>query len=259
VSNQAHKIAVTISIVLIILALALAFLLRSLFRPPMPQLPEPKTSPVSQASDIATETVRANAHPIHKGGVHSVTELLRLINSDPGAAAHYRALGFRPECASTMILATNTWARVSYRTDSGFAWTQRPILLLAGEDMLVDCEGHIIRMACANAVMLAEKTAQMDTGELWGDLIPPVDFTPAPNTPQPVPPVPSGPVSPLPPVLPPIDRYPVPCCLVPFGAPVGSPPVATPEPHTALLLISGWTCVLVIYRIIRGCNPGRKS
>ena len=84
-SNRAHKVAVTILIVLIVLALS--FLLRSQFHPPMPQLPEPKTSPVSQASDIATETVRANAHPIHKGGVHSVTELLRLINSDPGAAA----------------------------------------------------------------------------------------------------------------------------------------------------------------------------
>ena len=84
-SNRAHKVAVTILIVLIILALA--FLLRSLLNPPMPQLPVPRSVPVSQAADVATETVKANAHPIHKGGVHSVTELLRLINSDPGAAA----------------------------------------------------------------------------------------------------------------------------------------------------------------------------
>jgi hypothetical protein len=158
-----------------------------------------------------------------------------------------------------MIPAVSTFARVSYRTDTGFAWTQTPILLLAGENLSVDCEGHLIRMACANAVMLAEKTAQMDTGELLGELIPPVDISPVSDTPQPVPSVPSGPIPPVPPVLPPIEWDPVHCCLVPFGVPVGSPPVATPEPHTALLLISGWTRVLVIYRIIRGRNPGRKS
>jgi hypothetical protein len=133
------------------------------------------------------------------------------------------------------------------------------VLLLAGENLLVDCEGHIIRMACANAVMLVEKTAQADTSELFGDLIPPVDLPPAADTSQPVPPVPRGPVPSVPPVLSPIDWYPVPCCLVAFAPPPGTPPVATPEPRTALLLISGWTCVLVIYRVIRGRNLRRKS
>jgi hypothetical protein len=242
VSNRAHRVAVTVLIVLIILALA--YLLRSVLNPPMPQVPEPKTPPVSQASDIATETVKANAHPIHKGGVHSVTEVLRLMNSDPAVAAHYRGFGFRPECANTMILAVNTFARVSYRTDSGFAWTRTPVLLLAGENLIVDCAGHIIRAACANAVMLAEKSAQTDTGELFGDLTPPAEILPTPDTPQPIAPIPSGPV---PPVLPPTGTgpYPAPCCFVAFAPPVG-PPVSTDEGGSTLFF-AGTAILLLIF------------
>lgn len=251
-SRRAHNVAITVLIVLIIVTLA--FLLRSIAKPPMPQLPEPKTPPVSQVSqpsDIATETVRANAHPIHKGGVHSVTELLRLINSDPAIAAHYRAQGFRVECATTMILAVNTFARVSYRTDTGFAWTRTPVLLLAGESLLVDCEGHIIRMQCANAVMLVEKSAQMDTGELFGDLIPPVDIPPAPETPPIVPPIvpPLAPI-PGPPVLPPTgtDWYPpVVCCGVPFGLPT-KPPVSTDEGGSTALFAGVGVLILILAR-----------
>jgi hypothetical protein len=252
VSNRAHKVVVTILIVAGILALA--WIVRDVARrlhegKPIYIPTEPPPAPLNLTEN---ETARALAHPIKAGGVHSVAELLRLINSDPGVAAHYRALGFRPECANTMILATNTFARVSYRTDTGFAWTKTPVLLLAGENLLVDCEGHIIRMACANAVLLAEKTAQTDTGELFSDLIPPVDLSPTSDSPQPVPSVPSGPVPPLPPVLPLIDWYPAPCCLVPSALPVGSLPITTPEPPMWAMLVVGWGSVLVAFRIFRG-------
>lgn len=257
-SNRAHKVAVTILMVAGILALAwiVRDLARRLHEGKSIYIPtEPPPAPLNLTEN---ETARALAHPIKAGGVHSVTELLRLINSDPRVAAHYRALGFRPECASRMILATNTFARVSYRTDTDFAWTKTPVLLLAGENLLVDCEGHIIRMACANAVMLAEKSAQMDTAELLGDLIPPPDDLPFPlpptnvvplQTPAPTSPGPQ-PTPPGPPTGPPF--YPVPCCLIAFAPPPSGPPTATPEPPMWAMLVVGWGSVLVAFRIFRG-------
>jgi hypothetical protein len=256
-SRRARNVAVTILVVVIILTLA--YLLRSLLSPHPPQLPEPKNSPVSQAPNVADETIKANAHPVHKGGVHSLTELFRLINSDPAVAAHYRAQGFRPECASTMILAANTWARVSYRENSGFAWTRTPVLLLAGEGLIVDCEGHIIRMGCANLVMLADISPQPDTGEFSGDLVAPGELVPA-DIGSPVAPVPIDTPPITPPVIPivgpspdtPFVPVPIICCFGGGSSPVPPVAVVTPENPTWIMMAVSMLGILLLNRFTGG-------
>lgn len=47
------------------------------------------------------------------------------------------------------------------------------------------------------------------------------------------------------------------CRIAPFARP-NTPPGTTSGPNITLLLISGWACVLVIYRIFRGAN-GEKQ
>jgi hypothetical protein len=202
-----------------------------------------------------SETARALAHPIKAGGVHSVTELLRLVNSDPAVAAHFRSQGFRVECARPMILAASVFARTSYRTDTGFAWTKTPILVLGGTELIVDCEGHIIKMNCANLLELVSKTAETPANNLTGALILPPDDLPFPAAVPPLSPE-SLPPGPQPPPPGPPSGYPptygYPCCLVPFGTPVGPPPIATPEPSLWAMLVVGWGGVLVVFRILRG-------
>jgi hypothetical protein len=47
------------------------------------------------------------------------------------------------------------------------------------------------------------------------------------------------------------------CRIAPFARP-NTPPGTTPDANITLLLISGWDCVLVIYRIFRGAK-GEKQ
>lgn len=204
--------------------------------------------------EVENETRKALANPIKRGGVHSVAELLRLINSDPAVAAHYRSQGFRVECASTMVLAANTFARTSYRTPTGFAWTKTPILILAGTDLIVDCEGHLIKMNCANLLQLVGEPLLSADSVLGGILIPPGEDLPFPAADVLLPPdvplaatpgtgTPSGPWYP-PPVL---------CCFD-----TTSPPAKTPEPSAFWLMIGGWVVVFGVFRIVRGPRVPRS-
>lgn len=215
-----------------------------------------RVSPPAPPDAESSEALLALRHPIKAGGVHSVAELLRLINSDPAVAAHYRSQGFRVECASTMVLAANTFARTSYRTPTGFAWTKTPILILAGTDLIVDCEGHLIKMNCANLLELA-RGPELSADSTWGGVLgaPPdsvIPDIPAPlppiDVPPPAPPVPPGP--PGTPGTPGTSFYPIPCCFVGGGAPP-PPPITTPEPATWVMIV-GVGVVLIVFRVIRG-------
>jgi hypothetical protein len=126
---------------------------------------------VEPAFSAASETVIAASHPITPRGVHGLSELLNLIQSDPTVARHYRDQAFDLGCAHMDILNANTWARVSYRTAGGFAFTARPVLMLQGEQVIADCHGHLIRSACGNLIAIAERSPeQVPTGAIAEEL-----------------------------------------------------------------------------------------
>lgn len=267
--ERTNRILVTVLIVAGILALT--WILRDVVHRLRAEEPchVPVQPPPAPLNLVENETVKANANPIHKGGIKDVAALRLLIQQDPPIAQHYKDAGFDINCASDAILATNMWATVSYRIGATFSYTHAPVLLLGGEKIIVDnCHaGVMIRSKCANIILTSEKHPVSPTDTPLGSLIPSADLSPAdfvlpavlPTSPTPpIPPIP--PLPPIPPVLPPTGTqwYPVPCCLVPF-APPNTPPIRTPQPNTGFLLISGWTCILVLYRVIRGRNLGRKS
>jgi hypothetical protein len=207
------------------------------------------------ASSPRSEAVIASSHPITTQGVHGLNELLNLIHSDPAIAEHYRGQGFDLSCAHTEILNANTWAHVSYRTDGGFAFTARPILILQGEQVIADCRGHLIRSACGNLSAIAEKSPEQVPTEAFAGDLPFENTIPLGLAAAPVPPAEAPTDTPIqvgPPIIIPADTpsypdTPILCCIVGGpGAPVT--PVAAPE-NSSLSMIAVGCALLFTLRI----------
>jgi hypothetical protein len=222
----------------------------------------PASTTVELTSPAASETVIAASHPITPRGVHDLRELLALIQSDSAVARHYRDQGFDLGCAHMDTLNANVWARVSYRTAGGFAFTERPVLILQGEDVIADCHGHLIRSACGNLIAIAEKSPEQVPTEVIAEVVPFEDTIPIGLTPAPIPQTetPDTPVQVGPPIIVPADTpvspdIPILCCIV--GGP-GSPitPVATPENSILSMVVAGCALVFTL-RISK--SRGQKS
>jgi hypothetical protein len=88
-------------------------------------------------------------HSVVPGGVHSATDVDRVIRLDPVVRAHYNGLD-----VSSLRVVTVTEPRmayVSYRVGDQVYWTDRQVRLEAGEQLLTD--GTVeIRARCGNLV-----------------------------------------------------------------------------------------------------------
>jgi hypothetical protein len=213
---------------------------------------------VEPAFSAASETAIAASHPITSRGVHGLSELLNLIQSDPAVARHYRDQGFDLGCAHMDILNANTWARVSYRTAGGFAFTARPVLMLQGERVIADCQGHLIRSACGNLIAIAERSPEQVPTEAIAEELPFEDTIPVGLTAAPVPPTEAPPDTPIqvgPPIIILVDTAfypdtPILCCIV--GGP--GAPVATPE-NSVLSMIAAGCALLSTLRFSKRSRP----
>lgn len=113
--------------------------------------------PDETLAPIATPATREALRPVYghalvRGGAHSIAELAALLHADPQLADHYKA--FDLPKAHIITLDHNVMAYVSYRTEKGIYWTEHPILIQKGEELITD--GTIfIRAACANQIAYA--------------------------------------------------------------------------------------------------------
>jgi hypothetical protein len=110
---------------------------------PLLQPPALKAAPPTH-TDASQEIREAENNPIHRGGISTVNELLRLLKRDSTIRDHYTAEGFDASCARIETLDRNTFARVSYRKGNAFALT-RPISLIAGENIIRGCGAAFLR------------------------------------------------------------------------------------------------------------------
>ncbi len=205
-------------------------------------------------SVTGNENVTASRHPIKAGGVKNAADLYMLIRNNPDVAAHYAAAGFDPLCMSEQKLPENTWARVSYRTANGFAYTKAPLLLLAGTSVIWDCHGHAVKMNCGN-VLLIDKFPVSPDEESFTTLLP-AEGIPSESLPFPVPNIPV-PVAPVPPVvIPPTGYYPPTVCCFVGGAPI--PPHSVPTPENSVLSMLAIGLVALVLGISQKKPTSRK-
>ena len=213
----------------------------------------------STAVEPPSETVMAASHPITPRSVHDLQELLSLIQSDPAVARHYRDQGFDPGCAHADTLSANIWARVSYRTSGGFAFTVRPVLILQGEQVNADCHGHLIRSACGNLIAIAERSPEQIPTKAMAEVLAFENTMPFGLTSSPVPQIETPPDTPIqvgPPIIIPVETpfspdVPIFCCIVGGpGAPVT--PVATPEN-------SSWSMIAAACALLFALRFSKKS
>jgi hypothetical protein len=99
-------------------------------------------------------------HSVVKGGVHSLGELLKIMQTDALVAAHYKK--FSVENAHIVELDHPMLAFVSYRiAGKGIYWTKSPRLIPSYEPLLSDGE-HYIRARCGN---MLESNPMVPTSE----------------------------------------------------------------------------------------------
>jgi hypothetical protein len=207
------------------------------------------------------------------GGVASDTEFQAARLADPLLEEHYADVGFlRPA-----ILSADRWLYASYRRGASIFWTASRVHVRAGEVVLEDRTGNLIRGRCGNR--LSDSPRQPVS-----QFQPPDSAFDSPEISFPDPPLlpasledrsaPSFPPSLPEPALPPVPataNAPLPPTLVRVSAPSGGlfPPVANPlgtgiplyapaplapvpEPDTASLMLLGGVLVLI------GCAKNRK-
>ena len=249
------KVILTVLIVVGVLVLALA-LRKAAQILDTNQTIQVRTVPPAAPDAVSSEAFQAWSHPIHAGGVKNVAALRALLERNPEIAEHFKAAGFDIDCAQDEILAANVWGIVSYRTASGFAYTHNPVLLLAGEHVIVDgCHGIIIRGRCANVVILIPHGPELSADSTRGGVLGAPPDSVIPDIPTPLPPID---VPPALPGTPPgsgtgVPFYPVPlACCFDGSAPPARPPVAAPEPPLWMMLLVGWGAVFIAFRILRG-------
>ena len=103
-------------------------------------LPEPRSAPpalvIRRSAAIRRGAGITYPYSIIPGGAYSRGELIRALERDPIAAAHYQ--GFRTESAAATPAASVRWAYVSYRLEDTVYWTRRPVRVRMGEVLIAD-------------------------------------------------------------------------------------------------------------------------
>lgn len=210
------------------------------------------------------------------GGVAGEVEFRDHRRADPALTAHYQGIGDR---LLPITLPMDRWMFASYRIENAIYWTNRPLLLRAGEPVLTDGV-NLVRGRCGNRLsdtpqkpvrhfeppgLTAETPPDKPIVITEMPLLPPVPgqplTLPGVTLPRPVAPlVPSGPIV-RPPVQPPVitETSPFPPTTAPpgvlfpipketpeinkpfprVGGPSPRPVAATPEPATWVLLSLG--------------------
>lgn len=195
------------------------------------------------------------------GGVHSRRELSEAARREPLIAAHYAE--FAVGSAHVIRLAHDRRAFVSYRLGEQIYWTKKRVTLHKGEMLLSDGK-HFARSRCGNRIseLPVEPTSPSEPEEkVLNHPLPP--RVPASTTDSPLPnpiwsdgsipalslpgtPYGTGPGLPFFP--------PFPCCgSSPQPSPQPSPPpvVATPEPASLVLLLTGSAVLLLFWKFLQ--------
>jgi len=211
------------------------------------------------------------------GGVTSDDDLEAARASDPLLAAHYADVGFlRPA-----FLAQDHLFYASYRQGSSIVWTSSRIPVRAGETILADRSGNLIRGRCGNRL---SETPHLPVGFVEPSQpileTPEISFAPditAPDisadhlamvslpalpsidAPAATPKVPNiATTLPVPPELPPesaFDNFSIFGPVIPAAVAKPRLPgkIPAPEPDTAAMLTAG---ILLILCFFRGVRPG---
>jgi hypothetical protein len=200
------------------------------------------------------------------GGVVSAKELQAALQQDPVVAKHYS--DFQTKSARIVRLARERHAYVSYRLGNRIYWTRKKVALQAGETLFTDGK-HLVRARCGNRIsetpgvpsspsgpeeevldhpvapLILETTDSPLPGPIWSDKSMPLLFAPG---------APGGTDPGL------LPFFPFLCCgsspgrspspsPKPLPQPYPPPVVATPEPASLVLLITGATVLLLFWKL----------
>ena len=238
-------------------------------------LPADKSQPSQTTENSAPYILKVSGSPISKmlsrpvypysvipGGVETVKELRKAISNDLTVSQHYA--GFRLAKARIIRLSDAREAYVAYRKDNQIYWTKRKLTLPAGETLITDGTQQA-RTRCGNRISYIPQTpvSAIDPPEKSfenalsptafeipafappaEDAVAPLLFADSESSPTPF--TYSNFGAGFPPFGPPINGGTgggMPSTPGGGGAtpssPSGDPPVATPEPSSALLLAIG--------------------
>ena len=199
------------------------------------------------------------------GGVTSRKELQAALLRDPIVAKHYS--DFQTKSARIIRLTRTRHVYVSYRLADRIYWTRKKVTVHAGETLLTDGK-HLARARCGNRVsetpvvptspsepreevlnrpvapLIPETTESPLPGPIWSDGSIPLLF------------LPRAPGGTDPGLLP---FAPFPCCGSSPGPshppspaqPYAPPVVATPEPASLVLLLTGSAVLLLLWNFRR--------
>ena len=207
-------------------------------------------------------------YSIIPGGVASAKELQVALQQDPVVAKHYS--DFQTKSARIVRLARARHVYVSYRLGNRIYWTRKKVTLLAGETLFTDGK-HLVRARCGNRISETPDvpTSPSEPGkEVLDHPVAPLMLETT-DAPLPGPIWSDGSV----PLLPGLDApggtdpgllpfFPFPCCGSspgrspspspgPLPQPYPPPVVATPEPASLVLLITGAAVLLLFWKFRR--------
>ena len=205
------------------------------------------------------------AYSVIPGGIASAKELQTALHQDPVIAKHYS--DFQTHSTRIVRLARTRHVYVSYRLVDRIYWTRKKVTLHAGETLFTDGK-HLARARCGNRISEtpAVPTSPSEPGEEVLNhpvppLIPETTDSPLPGPmwsdgSTPLLPLPGAPGGTDPGLLP---FAPFPCCGSSPGRspspspaqPYPPPVVATPEPASLVLLITGSAVLLLFWKFRR--------
>ena len=93
-------------------------------------------------------------HALARCGVKSDDELRAVRESDDELRLHYTDVGF----VQPAVLKSDEMDYVSYRMGSRIVWSSKPLLIKAGEVVLTDRSGNMIRGRCGNRLSSMPRT-----------------------------------------------------------------------------------------------------
>ena len=132
----------------------------------------PSAAPVAQpAADAPPAARRVYRYSVIPGGALDRSELAHVIAGDRLVAAHYA--DFKVDAARPVTVAAPRAVYVSYRKDGHIWWTEKKVMLQAGETLLTDGRNEM-RARCANRISdvprfpVEKQPLPVDTLDLFG-------------------------------------------------------------------------------------------
>lgn len=115
-----------------------------------PYIPKVSSSPISKVSSRPVYP-----YSVIPGGVENAQELQKAISNDPTVSQHYA--GFHLATARIIRLSDAREAYVAYRKDNQIYWTKRKLTLPAGETLITDGTQQA-RTRCGNRISYIPQT-----------------------------------------------------------------------------------------------------